>query len=195
MVGNYRFPLDERYSSGELLMTERPIASPQERANRLLDSASFLTLATFNDTMTPWASTVNYVVLRSPLRLVWYSMIQAQHSLNIERAPLVSASIFRTDLGDESPPAGLDGIQLLGDGRSLSDEEARDMHPLYYRLNFPDPAVRQAWELPLGEFIGQGPRRFYEIRPRCLWLLDLERWRADKVDQRLAVDIDSLNAS
>lgn len=170
-------------------MTMHRKTSLSQRANRLLDTTSFITLATYNDARTPWASTVNYVVLRSPLRLVWYSMAQAQHSINIERHPLLSGSIFRTDLGDSSPPAGLDGLQLLGDGRSLPDGEARDMHSLYYRLNFPDPDARQAWELPMEEFLEGGPRRFYEIRPRSLWLLDLDQWREDKVDRRIAVDI------
>ncbi|MGV2933201.1 pyridoxamine 5'-phosphate oxidase family protein [Vreelandella venusta] len=162
------------------------------RANRLLDTASFITLATCNDTGTPWASTVNYVVLRSPLRLIWYSMTQAQHSINIDRQPMLSGSIFRTDLGELSPPAGLDGLQLLGDGRAVPDEEAAAIHTLYYRLNFPDPELRKSWELPLTDFLTGGRRRFYEMRPHSLWLLDLDQWREDKVDQRIAVDISQL---
>lgn len=164
----------------------------RERTSRLLDTAAFITLATCNDAGVPWASTVNYVVLRSPLRIIWYSMIRAQHSINIKRQPLLSGSIFRTDLGEASPPAGLDGLQLLGDGRALSNEEVKDIHALYYQLNFPDPEVRKSWELPLEDFLEGGMRRFYELRPHSLWLLDLDQWREDKVDQRVEVDISLL---
>lgn len=159
-----------------------------ERVELLLQTAGFVTLATVDAAAIPWASTVNYVLLREPeLRLVWYSMRDAQHSRNIEEGSVVSGSIFRTDLTPEQSPVGLDGIQLIGRGGAVPDSRAENIHAEYYRLNFPDEAVRKEWMLPLEQFTRSGSRRFYELSVEKIWLLDIERWLADKGDYRSEV--------
>ncbi|MGI9574715.1 pyridoxamine 5'-phosphate oxidase family protein [Alloalcanivorax xenomutans] len=157
------------------------------RATRLLNSTRFVTLATVSPDGTAWASTVNYVVLRSPLRLLWYSMTRARHSSNIHDNHDVAGSLFRTDLGEAAPPVGLDGLQFQGTCRPLPDQNTHDAHRDYYSENFPDPEVRRQWQLPVEQFLNGGGRRFYEFKITRLWLLDLQQWTEDKVDQRVEI--------
>ncbi|HVJ63575.1 MAG TPA: pyridoxamine 5'-phosphate oxidase family protein [Tahibacter sp.] len=164
-----------------------------ERSRLLLDTARFVTLSTIDAAGEPWASTVNYVARPAPLRLVWYSMREARHSVNIAAHPGVAASIFRTDLGEASP-LGLDGAQLTGLCRAVPADELPDVSAHWYERNFPDPAVRADWMLPLTEFMGDGPRRFYELRVTGWWLFDFDRWQTDKVDSRIAVPLADLLA-
>jgi uncharacterized protein YhbP (UPF0306 family) len=85
-----------------------------ERSTSLLDNARFLTLAT-RSSEESWAATVNFVPLRSPLRLLWYSLRSARHSRHIAENPRIAASIFMTGL----PGLGLDGAQLTGTCESV----------------------------------------------------------------------------
>ncbi|GAA2598376.1 pyridoxamine 5'-phosphate oxidase family protein [Streptomyces axinellae] len=168
-------------------MTAPEHASLSERSRRLLAQGRFLTLATAHGG-TPWAATVNYVALGAPLRLLFYSLTRARHSRDIALRPQVAGSVFMTGL----PGFGLDGVQFTGECRAVDASGLAEIHRLYYEVNFPDPAVRAEWTLPLSEFRDGGPRRFYLVTVRELWLLDIERWLADKHDQRVAVPLDAL---
>ncbi|MFH9106875.1 pyridoxamine 5'-phosphate oxidase family protein [Streptomyces albus] len=158
-----------------------------ERSCRLLTQGRFMTLATAHDGI-PWASTVNFVALGAPLRLLYYSLVRARHSRNIELSAQVAGSVFMTGL----PGFGLDGAQFTGECRAVDTSGLEEIHQLYYELNFPDPVTRTEWTLPLSEFRDAGPRRFYLVTVRELWLLDIDRWLADKHDQRIAVPLDTL---
>ncbi|TDD29610.1 hypothetical protein E1287_30720 [Actinomadura sp. KC06] len=125
-----------------------------------------MTLAT-SDPCGAWAATVNYVPLREPLRLLWYSLRRVRHSRNIESGSRVSGSVFLTGL----PVAAV-----------------------YYDRNFPDEGVRRQWRLPLDEFQGASPRRFYMIIIDASWLIDIDQWLIEKNDQRVAVHPPALSA-
>ncbi|MGF6189342.1 pyridoxamine 5'-phosphate oxidase family protein [Serratia sp. 2723] len=164
-----------------------------QRSLYLLNSARFFTLASQHGDDIPWASTVNYVPLFSPLRLVWYSMRTARHSENIRQRAEVSGSLFRYDM-QETSPLGLDGAQFIGSAREISQCECEGIHQDYYRLNFPDVLERARWQLPLHEFYGDGPRRFYELLIKYWWLLDIDGWLQTKEDKRIPVPLAQLVA-
>ncbi|WHM40938.1 pyridoxamine 5'-phosphate oxidase family protein [Streptomyces sp. BPTC-684] len=158
-----------------------------ERSHFLLANARFMTLAT-SDGTSPWASTVNFVALYRPLRLLYYSLHTAQHSRNVERHPVIAGSIYMTGLAG----FGLDGAQFTGRCRVVGPGSLTEYHRAYYELNFPDDDTRSAWLLPEQEFHGAGPRRFYVVEVLHWWLLDIERWLVDKHDQRIAIPIETL---
>ncbi|HDI4959788.1 TPA: pyridoxamine 5'-phosphate oxidase family protein [Salmonella enterica] len=162
-----------------------------QRSLYLLNSARFFTLASQQGDGLPWASTVNYVPLFEPLRLVWYSMRIARHSRNICHRTEVSGSLFRYDM-QETSPLGLDGAQFTGNAREIPQSECERIHQDYYRLNFPDALERARWQLPLHEFYGDGPRRFYELLINDWWLLDIEGWLQTKEDRRVSVALAQL---
>jgi uncharacterized protein YhbP (UPF0306 family) len=156
--------------------------TPAERVRHLLDNGRFVTLATTDGTR-PWASTVNYVPLRAPLRLLWYSMRAARHSRNIAIRPQISGAIHLTGL----PGFGLDGAQFTGVARAIGGAELPELHRRYCALNFPDDETRQRLMPPEDEFADGGPRGFYVFEVAQTWLLDIDRWLVDKCDQRVAV--------
>ncbi|MEV5650496.1 pyridoxamine 5'-phosphate oxidase family protein [Nocardia sp. NPDC052254] len=158
------------------------------RSRLLLDRARFVTLATSGPSG-PWSSTVNYVVLADPLRLLWYSLREAQHSRNITVCPQVSGSLFLSGLTGTEAPSGIpiDGAQFTGSCREVTAAELPAAHQYYYETNFPDPGVRADWMLPLAEFQGEGPRRFYRLDIDRWWLYDAQRWTEDKHDSRIEV--------
>ncbi|AKT42052.1 pyridoxamine 5'-phosphate oxidase family protein [Chondromyces crocatus] len=158
-----------------------------QRAAVLLKTTGYVTLSTVSDEGEPWASTVAYTPrVEGVPRLIWYSMRGARHSRNIEAHPAICGSIFRTDLGASSP-LGLDGLQLRGSARAVPAQELPPIRDYFYETLFPDEGVRRQWMLPESEFTGDGPRRFYELTIKEWWLLDVDRWLVDKVDQRIAL--------
>ncbi|THJ46004.1 pyridoxamine 5'-phosphate oxidase family protein [Burkholderia sp. LS-044] len=162
------------------------LRSLQERTFWLIRNTRFMTLATSDNNGEPWASTVNYVpVVDHQIHLLWYSMKGARHSLNITTRSGVTGSIFRADLVPALSPLGLDGIQFGGIAREVDESSAIAMHAAYYRLNFPDEAIRQNWMLPIDEFIGSGVRRFYKLTIDAWWLLDIDQWLRNKEDRRV----------
>jgi hypothetical protein len=182
------------------LLTDPPIPVPTpppagrpslaRRSRFLLDNARFVTLATSGPDG-PWASTVNFVALNDPLRLLWYSQRTARHSQNIAATPRISGSLFLTGLTGADAPAGLplDGGQLTGTCHEVSGDELPDLYHSYYQKNFPDEAVRQQWLLPLTDFHDDGPRRFYLLTVDRMWLFDAERWTVDRSDTRIEVPV------
>lgn len=165
-----------------------PLPELTERSDHLIENARFMTLAT-EGPEGPWASTVNYVPLREPLRLLWYSLRRARHSRNIESRPGLSGSAYLTGL----PGFGLDGAQFTGTAHAVEDPRELDaMSEWYYERNFPDEEVRRQWRLPPQEFRGDGPRRFYCLEVRQWWLLDIDQWLVDMNDQRIGVPLDAI---
>lgn len=155
-----------------------------DRSNFLIENGRFVTLATQSPDGA-WASTVNYVPLREPLRLLWYSLREARHSQNIHAHPMVSGSIFVTGL----PGLGLDGAQFTGRASPVTGDNLEHISEFYYQRNFPDDETRQNWRLPLSEFHGEGHRRFYVVEIDSWWLLDVDQWVVDMNDQRVAVPL------
>ncbi|MCI2422507.1 pyridoxamine 5'-phosphate oxidase family protein [Saccharopolyspora sp. K220] len=174
--------------------SETQTATLVKRSRHLVDNAHFLTLAT-QGSGGPWASTVNYVALPGPLRLLWYSNRHARHSVNLTEQPRVSASMFLTGLSGSHAPSGipLDGAQLTGVAREVPAGELAFFYDRYYELNFPDPEERLRWRLPQDEFRDDGPRRFYILTVDRWWLLDADRWATDKHDARIEVPVDRVD--
>lgn len=170
--------------------------SAPDRSNFLLDRARFATLATTGP-HGPWAATVNFVARHRPLHLVWYSLRTAEHSADIAAHPRVSGSVFMSGLTGPDAPSGLpiDGAQFSGSCREISAGELPDYYEHYYAANFPDPAERAAWALPIESFQGAGPRRFYRLDIERWGLYDAQRWTVDKHDTRLEVALSDIEKS
>lgn len=87
---------------------------------------------------------------------------------------------------------GLDGLQMAGDCRALSGTELASVVEAFYQQMFADPAEAQAQALPPTQLDGAGPHRLLELRPRELWILDLDRWDTERVSARRPVDIEAV---
>lgn len=134
----------------------------------------------------PWCATINYV-LTADMKILFYSSPHSTHSRSIKVDPHIAGAIYTVEDGE------IDGAQFTGicvevNQKSLIDE----LHPYYYRTNFPDPAVRDEWMIPVSSFYDGGLHRFYTIELQYLWVIDIDRWEENKVDQRLKVDLSAI---
>ncbi|EKT63012.1 pyridoxamine 5'-phosphate oxidase family protein [Providencia burhodogranariea] len=165
-----------------------------KRSLSLLQNARFFTLASRSHAGEVWASTINYVPAFSPTRIIWCSGRIAKHSENIRQHAQVSGSIFRTDLQGISP-IGLDGAQFTGLCREIPKSETDETYNYFSLNNYPDETLRAMWMPPLNEFIGEGMRRFYELKICEWWILDIDNWLETRQDQRILVDLSTLTCS
>jgi hypothetical protein len=139
-------------------------ADPAERVRRLLDSGRHLILATTDGT-TAWTTTVDFVPLHDPLRLLWHSPRASRHSRDIESHPEISGVIHLPG----PPNAGVDTGQLTGTARAVGAEEVAHCHEIYHRPGLPGADARRT--VPIEEFRDSGPRRFHVLHVSRLWLL------------------------
>lgn len=167
--------------------------SAYARSRMLLNRARFVTLATAGP-HGPWAATVNFVARHRPLHLIWYSLRTAEHSANIAADPRVSGSLFMTGLTGADAPSGLpiDGAQFSGNCREVLSAELPECYDYFYATNFPDPAERAEWALPMESFQGDGPRRFYRLDIERWGLYDAQRWTVDKHDLRMEIALSDI---
>ncbi|GGV57728.1 pyridoxamine 5'-phosphate oxidase family protein [Streptomyces spectabilis] len=165
-----------------------PLSTRVERSNILIERARFMTLATLGPNG-PWASTVNYVPLRDPLRLLWLSLRDSQHSRNIEASPGISGSIFLTGLDTE---LSLDGAQFTATAEAVGPGRSDELNAWFYERNFPNEEIRRQWRLPPEQLAESGPRRFYLATVREWWLLDTVGWLKDMTDRRIEVPLAAL---
>ncbi|HHR6031325.1 TPA: pyridoxamine 5'-phosphate oxidase family protein [Providencia alcalifaciens] len=166
--------------------------SLKQRSLALLHTARFVTFATQCNDHSPWASTVEPRILLNPLRFIWFSCHQSQHSQNIRQNPQVSGSLFRYDL-IEYPEIGLDGAQFIGHARELSDEECISAYSHYYQLTPFDDTQHLTDMIPLEQLQKNGHSRFYQVDIEQFWLVDIESWVTHKENRRVSVPLSYLN--
>lgn len=154
--------------------------SPEEVAFRVLASNRYMTLATTDGTVA-WASPVAYA-LEADLSFVWYSAVDARHSENISRQPVISAAIFNST----EPSSVVQGVQMLGSAE-IVEARLEEVMDLYFRFSFPDAAERKNWERPAADFLGEAIQRFYRFRPSEMYTIDED---VAKVDRRAGVSVD-----
>lgn len=162
--------------------TDREIVA---RAARIIRGAGYLTMATAAPDSGPWAAQLQYAWLTHPLRLLVGSGSTARHTLHILSTGVAAATVSTLP----GSVHGLDGLQVAGDCRSLSGTDLASAVEGFYQQMFPNPTEARAQALPLTQLDGDGPHRLLELRPRELWILDLDRWDDEGVSARQAVDI------
>lgn len=165
--------------------TDREIAA---RAARIIRDAGYLTIATAAPGSGPWAAQLQYAWFTHPLRLVAGSGATTRHTRHVLSTGIAAATISTLP----GTAHGIDGLQMAGDCRALSGTELASVVEGFYQQMFTDPAEAQAQALPLTQLDGGGPQRLLGLRPRELWILDLDRWSTDGVSARRAVDIEAV---
>lgn len=161
------------------------------RAARIIRSARYLSLATATPERGPWAAQLQYAWFTGPFRLVVGSSATSRHYCDINATGIAAATISTL------PDAvfGLDGLQVAGGCRTLSGSDLEAVVPAFYSQMFTDPAAADAHALPLSQLDEPGPQRLLELRPREIWILDLDRWDDEGVSARRAVNISSIETS
>lgn len=161
------------------------------RAAGIIRDAGYLTVATTAPDSSPWAAQLQYAWFTDPLRFVVGSAVSARHTCHVLSAGVAAATVSTLP----GTAHGLDGLQMAGDCRALSGAELTSVLEAFYQQMFTDPAEARAQALPVAQLHGGGPQRLLELRPRELWILDLDRWEHDGVSVRRIVDIQAVEES
>ena len=118
-----------------------------EEARTILNDNLIGAIATINEDGSPWVSPVHIVA--DDERVYWFSKETTQHSLNIERDPRVSLSLFSTDL-----TKGPKGVYINGPATKLDvDSTTKAKRLLEGKIGFLPPNFVEAsgYGLKIGE--------------------------------------------
>lgn len=163
----------------------------KQRSLLLLKNTRFLTLATQDADLLPWASTVEFRIKFNPLRFVWLSAHSAKHSQNIYRNDYASGTVFNHSL-PEMKKLDLDGMQFTGRVREMAQEENVDALNLFYPSAPFDDIPITSPTISLDDIQGDGHSRFYELTVEKLWLLNIEQWLETQKSDRVSVPLSLL---
>ncbi|WIX75675.1 hypothetical protein QRX50_29775 [Amycolatopsis carbonis] len=157
-------------------------SEPISASRELIAESRYLALATAG----PWIATVNYAVGRCG-ELLFCSPPEARHSTDVEARREVAVAIHRAvDL------TTISGVQIVGRCRPAGPEDLDDKRSQFYESAFPDPLVRQQWEVPLTGFGPVKPRMVYAITIDECWLFDTRNAQQGTGARRHAVDAKAL---
>lgn len=166
--------------------------SLKQRSLVLLHATRFVTFATLSPENVPWATTVEPKILFNPLRFLWYSAHQSQHSQNIRHHAQVSGTLFNYHL-PEYGSAGFDGAQFMGTARELSVDESADAYHEFHQNSLFDESQNTLPSIALEQLQEGGHSRFYELIVEQWWLFDREHWLANQESRRIPVPLSYLN--
>ena len=143
-------------------------ADPKASARAVIDSNSYMTLGTADETGLPWVTPVWFA--HSGYReFFWVSSPDARHSRNLESRPEVSIVIFDSQV----PPKGAEAVYVSAQAGELSDEELEsgievfsrksesDGLPAYSRADVQEPARLRLYRALASEHfsLGEGSQR------------------------------------
>ncbi|HEQ1860129.1 TPA: pyridoxamine 5'-phosphate oxidase family protein [Providencia alcalifaciens] len=166
--------------------------SLKQRSLVLLHTTRFVTFATLSPKNVPWATTVEPKILFNPVRFLWYSAHQSQHSQNIRHHSQVSGTLFNDHL-PEFGSAGFDGAQFTGAARELSVDESADAYREFHQNSLFDETQNALPSIALEQLQENGHSRFYELIVEQWWLFDMEHWLTHQESRRIPVPLSYLN--
>lgn len=119
-----------------------------EEGRAILDDNLVGAIATINEDGSPWVSPIHIVA--DETAVYWFSKETTQHSLNVERDPRVSLTLFSTDLS-----RGPKGVYIQGNVSKLDvDATTKAKKLLEAKIGFLPPNFVEStgYRLEIGEF-------------------------------------------
>lgn len=151
-----------------------------QKAKQIIDNNLYLTLATCNDKLQPWAAPL-YYAYDSDYNFYFISASNSLHAQHIKLNAKVSMAIF-----DSHALAGTgDGVQIEGVAYPAKVMELPHIIFTYFRRRFPDEIDRWKTKQP-SQFMGKNLFWFYKVVPTHIFTLDLSN---TEVDIRVEVTI------
>jgi nitroimidazol reductase NimA-like FMN-containing flavoprotein (pyridoxamine 5'-phosphate oxidase superfamily) len=121
-------------------------------ARAVIDSNSYMTLGTADESGRPWVSPVWFA--HSGYReFFWVSSPDARHSRNLATRPEISIVIFDS----QAPPAGAEAVYLSAKAEELSGEELESGIEIFSRKSEADGLPAYSRE----DVVEPAPLRFY----------------------------------
>ena len=138
----------------------------QSNLIKILESTSYLALATLDREVGVWANTLNFAYDKE-LNMYFVSKTSSRHCQNILKDSKISAAIYSTE---QQHHEYVKGIQLIGEAAILGDEYVDFASNIYHGRNniFFDPSILNT------KYQKSSIWKFFIIKPSAVWIYDTE---------------------
>lgn len=151
---------------------------PNPKAQAVLDSINYITVATADNDGTPWNTPVAGFHFDNDYTLYWASWQDNQHSKNIRVNSKAFVVIYDSTPADSKPSAG---VYMLGKAYELANEQEAMQAALVFKDDPYNPSDGK-------QYLGSYPRRIYKFVPEKIWMNDDDKFNDNFVDVRVEAE-------
>ncbi len=157
-------------------MSDFSMADPAAWARHILDSSSYVVLATADEGGTPWPTPV-WFAQRDYREFFWVSSHEARHSRNIASRPEVGLVVFDSSV----KPGSGQGVYMRATAAELREPDLTSGLNVYVARS----ATQTGWKPGLGDVSAPGLMRVYRARATEFSMLAKD----GQPDHRVAIDL------
>lgn len=145
------------------------------KASKIISENRYLALATSDTKGCPWASTLFYAYDNN-YDFYFISAKDSLHALHVNANKNVAITIY-----DSTAPVGEgDGVQIEAIAWQAGLTELPHIISVFYKHRYPDLAQEIKRRRSVDDFLGMSQRRFFVVRPKKIYTLDLTSTTIDK---------------
>lgn len=133
---------------------------PNGKARSILDSISYIIIATVGEDGQPWNTPVAGFHFENDYTLYWASWQDNQHSQNIRASGKVFVVVYDSTPASGQPSAG---VYMQGRASELTDEQEVMKASLVFKDDPYNPSDGK-------QYLGEYPRRIYKFMPEKIWM-------------------------
>jgi general stress protein 26 len=133
---------------------------PNDTAKSILDSISYITIATVGEEGQPWNTPVAGFHFDGDYTLYWASWQGNQHSQNIRANGKAFVVVYDSTPANSQPSAG---VYMQGQAIELTDEQEVMKAALVFKDDPYNPSDGK-------QYLGEYPRRIYKFMPEKIWM-------------------------
>lgn len=148
---------------------------PNQKAQSVLDSIKYITIATVSPDGQPWNTPVAAFRFENDYTFYWASWQDNQHSKNIRANGKTFVVVYDSTPADNQPSAG---VYLLGLAFELTEKQEVVQAALVFK---DDPYNTSDGKQYLGDYA----RRIYKFVPQQIWMNDDNEINDNFVDVRV----------
>ena len=156
---------------------------PAQTARQIIDSNTFLSLATSNRKET-WIAPVFYA--HDDFHTLYFvSSKDSVHVQHIFQNPQVAVSIFDSTQSEGNIKGGINGVQIRGFASLVDKSQYEHVIGLFLKKIFPNDLEKQSAIDP-NRYEGT-PRLIFQIHVDEIYVQDPDHWKNHRIDRRIKV--------
>jgi general stress protein 26 len=147
---------------------------PNEKAKAVLDSISYITVATVSNDSQAWNTPVASFRFDNDYTFYWASWQDNQHSKNIRANGKAFVVVYDSTPTNSQPSAG---VYMRGQALELTDEQEVMQAAQVFKDDPYNPSDGK-------QYLGSYPRRIYKFVPQQVWMNDDSEVNGSFIDVR-----------
>ncbi len=153
------------------------MVKPNEKARSIIDSISYITVATVDDRGQPWNTPVAGFHFDNDYTFYWASWADNQHSKNIRSNGKAFIAVY-----DSTPTDGpTNGVYIQAEAFELADEQEVMQAALVFKNDPYNPSDGK-------QYLSEYPRRIYKAVPQGIWTNSDSEVNGNFVDTRVEAE-------